>query len=106
MPREKLFKLAYEVDGHLEEAGYVIGLDFSTKFPIMNEYKHHKDIYSFKFDLAKMFVWNPQYMEVFKQIMNHDGKPFSGDQNEAIGVTILRKNSVSSSYVNPKNFQH
>jgi hypothetical protein len=59
-----------------------------------------------KFDLAKMFTWNPQYMEVFKQIMNHDGKPFSGSQDEAMGCTILRKNSVLQSYVNPKNFQH
>lgn len=106
LPREKLFKLAYEVDRHLEEGGYVVGLDFNTKFPIMNRYAHLKDIYSFKFDLAKMFTWNPQYMEVFKQIINHDEKPFLGNQDEVIGCTILRKNSISQSYMNPKNFQH
>lgn len=106
LPREKLFKLAYEVDRHLEEGVYVVGLDFNTKFPIMNRYAHLKDIYSFKFDLAKMFTWNPQYMEVFKQIINHDEKPFLGNQDEVIGCTILRKNSISQSYMNPKNFQH
>lgn len=100
IPREKLFKLAYLVDSHLENDGYITSFDFYSKIPIVNEYKHKDDILSFKFDLPQMFSWNPQYVEIFRHVKNHDLSEFSGDQNESIAVTILRKNNIISSYVN------
>lgn len=99
VPREKLFKLAYLVDSHLENGGYVISLDFFSKTPIVNNYTHRDGISSFKFDLSQMFLWNPQYVEVFRHVKNHNLTEFSGDQNESIAVTILRKNDIISSYV-------
>lgn len=56
--------------------------------------------------LIKIFDLNRRYMKMIKQIMNHDGTPFSGNQNESINVTIFRKNSISSSYINPRTEQH
>jgi len=100
IPREKLFKLAYLVDSHLENDGYITSYDFYSKIPIVNEYKYKDDILSFKFDLPQMFSWNPQYVEIFRHVKNHDLSEFSGDQNESIAVTILRKNNIISSYVN------
>jgi len=102
IPREKLFKLSFEVDSHLSNNGFIGILDFTSKIPLENEYKHLKGVNSYKFNPTQMFDWNPQYSEVFRYVKNHDGGTFDGDQNNSTVISFIHKNSISNSYIHQR----
>lgn len=65
--REYLFKIAYEVDRVLADKGMLYILDFCPPFPYRREYRHCQDVYSYKMDHSKLFLWNPFYTLVFQK---------------------------------------
>lgn len=89
--RDGLFGLAAAVDQALASGGHLAIYDFQPPIPLRNAYAYKSGLFSYKLDYAAMFSWNPAYVPVYRHITDHDGKPFGGDPNEAVGVTILKK---------------
>lgn len=98
--RQDLFKIAYEVDRCLCNNGIIIIKDFYPPFPYKNEYIHFDNIYSFKMDYSRMFLWNPNYYEIYKKVFTHDKNLSLEIPNERINISILKKNEI---YAYPNN---
>jgi ubiquinone/menaquinone biosynthesis C-methylase UbiE len=90
--REKLFKIAYEVDRVLKNNGNLFILDFDPSFAYKNEYGHREGILSYKMKYVNMFMWNPAYTQIYHESFSHDGAEYSNDPDERISVDVLRKN--------------
>lgn len=90
--REDLFKIAAEADRVLKNGGYLFILDFYSKYPTSNIYKHFDGIKSYKMDYSKLFEWHPDYVLVKKIIGSHDNILMQTDNpNDLISISILRK---------------
>ncbi|RME65462.1 MAG: class I SAM-dependent methyltransferase [Alphaproteobacteria bacterium] len=89
--RDGLFGLAAAVDQALASGGHLAIYDFQPPMPLRNAYAYKAGLFSFKLDYGAMFAWNPAYIPIYRHITDHDGRPFSGHPNEAVGVTVLKK---------------
>ncbi len=90
--REKLFKIAYEVDRVLKNNGNLFILDFDPSFAYKNEYCHSEGIFSYKMKYANMFIWNPAYTHIYHESFSYDGTGYNNNPDERISVDVLRKN--------------
>lgn len=81
--REDLFKIVAEGDRILREDGYIVIHDFHTANPHKRKYKHYEGLFSFKMDHAALWLANPTYKLVKRELFN------SGD--EQTSITIIRK---------------
>ena len=99
--RADLFKIACEADRCLKDPGTMIITDFSPGFPYRNTYAHHADVYSYKMDYAKMFGWNPAYVEMARMIHGHSGSADLNAPDNWVGTVALRKNSASAYPTDP-----
>lgn len=99
--RNDLFKIAYECDRVLSDAGILAIYDFHPSFPYRNEYKHDSKIYTYKMNYAKMFTWNPDYTIISKVLFSHSGDGVIDDPDERVSVILLKKNTLSAYPFNP-----
>ena len=91
--REKLFKIAYEVDRVLKNNGNLFILDFDPSFAYKNEYSHRESVFSYKMQYVNMFIWNPAYKQIYHESFSSDGgRTIDNNPDERISVDILRKN--------------
>ncbi len=102
--RDGLFGLAAAVDRALAPGGHLAIFDFAPPVPLRNAYAYKSGLFSYKLDYASMFAWNPAYVEVYRQLSDHDGRPFGGDPNEAVGVSVLKKIPARYAYVRGDSF--
>lgn len=91
--RSDLFKIAYAADRCLQDTGTLVITDFMPPVPIKNKYAHCQDVFSFKMDYAKMFLWNPAYIQIASEIYTHAGFALRDIPNERVATTVLRKNT-------------
>jgi ubiquinone/menaquinone biosynthesis C-methylase UbiE len=101
--RDDLFKIVYEADRFLEENGFIIIYDFEPDFPFKNNYKYANDMYSYKMRYANLFLSNPSYTLISKDVFTHFGQEKMNDPNERISVSLLYKNTSSAYVKNPYN---
>jgi len=101
--REKLFKIAYEVDRVLRNNGNLFILDFDPSFAYKNKYGHREGIFSYKMKYANMFIWNPVYTQMYHESFSHDGTGYSNNPDKRISVDVLRKNMDYAYPLNPYN---
>ncbi len=101
--RSDLFKIAYEVDRVLKDWWNIFVLDFDPGFTYKNNYAHIEWLSSYKMDYSKLFLWNPLYGMIYKDVYSHTEDGNIIDPNERISLSVLRKNSK---YSYPNCFFH
>lgn len=89
--RSDLFKIAYEANRCLSDKGYIVIEDFCPPFPYKNNYTHKENIFSYKMDYAQLFLWNPAYNLIYKNISSHSGYSKRDMPDEKVAITILNK---------------
>jgi ubiquinone/menaquinone biosynthesis C-methylase UbiE len=87
--REDLFKIVCEGDRVLQDGGFLIVYDFHVARPYKKKYKHKTGVFSFKMDHAQLWLANPNYRLVSRQLFEN------GDNRTSI--TIIRK-SISEGW--------
>lgn len=98
--REKLFKIAYEVDRVLKNSGNLFILDFDPSFAYKNEYSHREGVFSYKMKYVNMFIWNSAYTQIYHESFSSGGA-IDNNPDERISVDILRKNIDYAYPLNP-----
>jgi len=98
--RDKLFKIAYEADRVLKDNGNLFILDFIPDFAYRNEYRHRGNISSYKMSYKEMFLWNPAYALIYREVFSHEGREYIENPDERIGIDVLCKNI---DYAYPQN---
>lgn len=99
--RQDLFKIAYEADRCLKERGFLIIVDFFPISTYKNAYTHKDNLFSYKMNYAKMFLWNPQYSIVEVCSFSHAGPTFSEIEDDRISIQVLFKNPCERTYCLP-----
>lgn len=94
--RNDLFKIAWQVDRVLAEAGQLYIRDFDPPFAYKNLYVHFPGLYSYKMPYADMFLWNPAYSRIYYRSHSHHSSAFHEDPNERGGVSVLCKNTKNA----------
>ncbi len=98
--RSDLFKIAYEADRVLVNLGSVIIYDFHPPSHYKNEYAHHKNLYSYKMNYSKLFLWNPAYVLKYQKMFFHPPLK-KGTADDIVSVMILEKNIEEAFPDNP-----
>lgn len=103
--RDKLFKIAYEVDRVLKNNGNLFILDFDPSFAYKNEYCHREGTFSYKMKYVNMFIWNPVYTQIYHESFSSEGQVgiLYNNPDERISVGVLRKNMDYTYPLNPYN---
>lgn len=83
--REDLFKIVSEGDRITKEGGYILIHDFHAAKSHKRKYKHKDELFSFKMDHSALWLANPTYKLITRQMFG------SGDDQTSI--TIIRKDS-------------
>jgi len=96
--RKDLFKIVYEVDKYLNEKGHLIIYDFEPPFPYKNKYQYKEGIFSYKMNYSNLFLSNPSYFLVAKNMITHSGFEKIEEPNERVSVTLMMK-STSVDYI-------
>jgi len=93
--RADLFRIAAEGDRVLKDGGLLALLDFHPPAPYRNPYSHHAGMFTFKMDHARLWSWNPEYVEISRQVFDHHAGDAPGEStfvpDERIAVTVLKK---------------
>jgi len=89
--REDLFTIASEADRVLKKESWLIIHDFYSHEFSSREYKHKKDIKSYKMDYRSLFEWNPFYTCYSHSITKHGDSTYTDDADEWVALSILRK---------------
>lgn len=88
--RDDLFKVAAECDRVLRDGGHICIHDFHSSRPYSRVYEHEPTLKSYKQDYAALWLANPAYRMVGREIFGVDG-PLPRSRDDQVGVTILRK---------------
>jgi ubiquinone/menaquinone biosynthesis C-methylase UbiE len=99
--RRDLFKIAFEADRCLQDPGTLVVHDFLPPFPYRNSYSHCEGVFSYKMDYARMFAWNPAYVETAKLVTSHAGFSLRDVPNERVATVVLRKNEQAAYALDP-----
>jgi len=93
--RTDLFRIAAEGDRVLKNGGLLAILDFHPPLPYRNAYCHQPGVFSYKMDNARLWSWNPAYVEISREIFDHHARATPGEStfapDERIAVSILKK---------------
>lgn len=90
--RTLLSRIVSEGDRVTKDNGFLVIVDFDSKLPSQNQYKHFNGIKSYKFDYSSIFLAYPHYSLVEKIPYSHKNFNFEIDINERIATFILYKN--------------
>lgn len=92
--RRDLFAVASECDRVLADGGALVLLDFFAERPHKNVYAAQPDLFSYKMDYRKMFLWNPAYREWADEISG--AAPVAGNRDGRLRASVLRKESAEA----------
>ena len=92
--RGDLFKIAAEADRVLKPKAWLAILDFWSPSRKINSYSHLDGLNSYKDDLKSVFTWHESYIVTDHKIRHHVTGKYTDDQNEWIGMTMLRRNDM------------
>lgn len=70
-PRD-YFYIAAMGDSYLKEDGHIIIYDFYSDYPKKKKYKHKEGLYSYKMDFSKLWLWNPAYVMLVRQVIDDE----------------------------------
>ena len=100
MDRKYLVKALSEVDRVLKTDGWLAIWDFDTQIPYIRNNVHNANVPTYKYDLSKLFVNNPQYYLVEKRMFSADGDiVFEKDIQMRCALHVLYKENEERAYV-------
>ena len=88
--REDLFNAVAECDRVLRDGGHIVIHDFHSSRPYSRIYEHAPELKSYKQDYAALWLANPAYRMVGRQIFGTDG-PLPTSRDDQVTIAILRK---------------
>ena len=86
--REELFLIVSKADRALKDKGLMVILDFYSKIPYSNDYKHYKGLKSYKMDCSMMFTWHPFYTMIYMNTV------LKNNPDDYITTQILLKRKI------------
>lgn len=92
--RADLFRIAAEGDRVLRPGGLLAVWDFLPPFPYRNRYAHQPGVFSYKLDHARLWSWNPEYVQVSQELLDHGARGRGEGRlapDDRVAVTLLRK---------------
>ncbi|MCS6243454.1 MAG: class I SAM-dependent methyltransferase [Opitutus sp.] len=93
--RNDLFRIAAEGDRVLRDGGLLVVVDFLPHHPYRNPYVHLEGIFSYKLDHSRLWSWNPQYIEIARQMYDLKCRYTPADSvytpDERVGMVMLKK---------------
>lgn len=89
--RKYAMKVITEVDRVLKKGGYLATWDFDTKIFYRRANVHNANVPTYKYDLANLFLGNPQYSLIEKRSFSHMGNTFHKNVQERCALNVLYK---------------
>lgn len=97
--RKYMMRAVSEADRVLKTGGYLASWDFDTRIPYRRLNVHNENVPTYKYDLANLFLGNPQYYLVEKRSFSHASDVFHKDIQERCALNILYKEQIGDAYV-------
>jgi len=100
MSPELYFLITSKIDKILKENGVVVIFDFDS-VPQRRLYQHYKEeeVWSHKMDFSQLFTCHPMYKLIYKEYNNHEKGPSIGDQHQDCSLSVIRKLSKKTAFV-------
>ena len=89
--RSDLFKIVAEANRVLKNNGLIIIYDFYSKIPIKKKYHHFKNIFSYKMDYRKIFLWHPNYSCIYQKKFSYSDKRKKIENQDFSSISVLKK---------------
>lgn len=87
-----------EIGRVLKVGGMVAIWDFDTPFPYRRANIHHENLWTYKYDMAKLLSGNPQYTLIEKRSFSDEEEGFVPDIQERCALNILYKEQMKDVY--------
>lgn len=88
-PKSDWISILKNVDDHIGGNGYIIIKDFFSETLSEKIYSHDSDIQINKFNFSNMFLWHPDYIEIYKSITSSDLENYES-HDSYIQTTVLK----------------
>ena len=98
--RELVFKTVSEIDRVLKEGGFLFIMDFDVPSPSSNNYRHLKNIKTYKNNYSKFFTGGNHYTLVGKKHFSLKNNHFNENVDERVSSSILYKEFFKKIYTN------
>ena len=98
--REDLFRVVAECDRVLRDGGHIVIHDFHSARPYSRVYEHEPSLRSFKQDYSQLWLANPAYKLMGRQIFGVDG-PSPGGRDDQVVVAVLKKDMENAYPLEP-----
>lgn len=90
LDREDLFSVVAQIDGVLQDKGYLIIQDFHADTPHSRAYRHDERLLTYKMDYSRLFTVNPAYSVVDTRILGTESEQ-PENVDDQVSVVVLRK---------------
>lgn len=97
--RKYMMRAISEADRVLKTGGYLVSWDFDTKVPYRRVNIHNVNVPTYKYDLANLFLGNPQYSLIEKRSFSCAGDVFHKDIQERCALNIMYKDEIEDAYI-------
>lgn len=97
--RDSIYEVLHQTNKVLKRGGFLVIYDFDTKLPYKRENKHNKDVPTYKIDISRLLIDNPEYYLVEKRSFSHTGERFVSDIQERCAMWIFYKEDERDAYI-------
>ncbi len=98
--RKYVMRAVAEADRVLKTGGGVLAIwDFDTRIPYRRTNIHNENVPTYKYQLAELFLGNPQYDLIEKNSFSHMGRGLHQDIQERCALNVLYKDAVEDAYI-------
>lgn len=97
--RKNIFDVLSQANKVLKRGGLLVLYDFDTKVPYSRKNKHNDNVPTYKMDLSRLLLDNPEYYLVEKHNYTINEIAFSPDIQERCALQIFYKEKLEDSYV-------
>ncbi len=97
--RKYIQKTVSEADRVLKTGGILVSWDFDTKIPYRRPNIHNEHVPTYKYDIARLFLGNPQYSLIEKRSFSHAGYGFDMQMQERCALNVLYKETIEDAYI-------
>ena len=97
--RKYVMRAVAEADRVLKTGGVLAVWDFDTRTPYRRVNVHNEKVPTYKYELAELFLGNPQYYLAEKRPFSHIGKGFHQDIQERCALNVFYKDTVEDAYM-------
>ena len=96
--RKYLHRAVSEADRVLKSGGFLLIDDFQTPAAYKRPNKHDPNLFTYKYDYAKLFLSDPCYSLIERTTYSHNGLAFDPEIQERVSTSILYKENIDDIY--------